>query len=65
MLIAAHKTILSMTYDDCLKDMSSAQALKAKVTIDDDVLIESNVVILPKLTIRGGTVIGAGAVVTK
>ncbi|MCK8104694.1 acyltransferase [Pseudoalteromonas sp. 2CM36K] len=37
----------------------------AKVTIDDDVWIASNVTILPGVTISKGAVVGAGSVVTK
>lgn len=38
---------------------------KQKVTICDDVWIGANVIIMPGLTIGSGSIIGAGAVVTK
>lgn len=36
-----------------------------QITIEDDVWIGANAVILPGVTLRKGTVVGAGAVVTK
>ena len=64
-MIAAHTSITSLTHDYSLKNMSIAPAIKSKVTIEDDVWIGSNVVILPGVTIKKGAVIGAGSVVTK
>ena len=40
-------------------------SIKKPVVIEDDVWIGMNAVILPGVTIRKGTIVGAGAVVTK
>lgn len=64
-MIAAHTTITSLTHNYNLKDMRFSPAIKSKVTIEDDVWIGSNVVIMPGITIKKGAVVGAGSVVTK
>jgi acetyltransferase-like isoleucine patch superfamily enzyme len=45
--------------------MHCEPAIKLKITIEDDEWIGSNVFIMPGITIKKGTVIGAGSVVTK
>lgn len=64
-MIASHTSITSLTHDYTLHNMSSAPAIRSKVTIEDDVWIGSHVVIMPGITIGQGAVIGAGSIVTK
>jgi len=49
-----NKTIIEQGYDE-----------EKKIVIEDDVWIGRRVIILPGVTIKKGTVVGAGAIVTK
>ena len=64
-MIATHTAITSLTHDHTSQSMRFTPAISAPVTIEDDVWIGSNVVIMPGITIGHGAVVGAGAVVTK
>jgi acetyltransferase-like isoleucine patch superfamily enzyme len=63
-MIGTHTSISSLTHDYETKVMYG-RTLKKPVTIEDDVWIGSNAVIMPGVTIGCGAVVGAGAVVTK
>jgi galactoside O-acetyltransferase len=66
-LIAAHTTISSVSHITERTDVSiSAQGVRcAPVVIEDDVWIGLNVSVLPGVTVGSGSIIGAGAVVTR
>ena len=53
------------TFNDCEKPIRNQGHESGYITIEDDVWIGANAVVLPSLTIGKGSVIGAGAVVTK
>jgi maltose O-acetyltransferase len=61
-MIAAHSAITSLTHDYEASVMSQTLVAKS-VSIEDDVWIGSNAVVLPGVTIGRGAVVGAGAVV--
>jgi acetyltransferase-like isoleucine patch superfamily enzyme len=63
-MIGTHTSISSITHDHNQNIMYDTVILKP-VTIEDDVWISSNSVILPGVTIGKGAVIGAGAVVNR
>ncbi len=66
-LIGTNVTISSgeHQYKDFSIPVTKQPIVPKKIVIEDDVWIGSNAVILPGLTIAKGTVVGAGAVVTK
>ena len=45
--------------------VSNSNIVKAPIIIEDDVWIGGHVIIMPGLTIKKGTIIGAGSIVTK
>lgn len=52
-------------YADSVRPISEQGYVLERLTIEDDVWIASNAVVLPGVTVAKGCVIGAGAVVTK
>lgn len=64
-MIAANTIITSVTHDYNNKIMRYGSISKAQVIIEEDVWIGSSATILPGISIGKGSVIGAGAVVTK
>ena len=60
-VITSHQHTFS-SHDVPIREQSSEFA---PVVIEDNVWLGSNVTVLPGVTIKGGSVIGAGAVVTK
>jgi acetyltransferase-like isoleucine patch superfamily enzyme len=62
-MIASHTIITSLTHDYTQVDMTKTYIPKP-VTIEDDVWIGSNAIILPGVKIGRGSVIGAGSIVT-
>jgi maltose O-acetyltransferase len=62
-MIASHTIITSLTHDYTQADMTKTYIPKP-VTIEDDVWIGSNAIILPGVRIGKGSVIGAGSIVT-
>jgi acetyltransferase-like isoleucine patch superfamily enzyme len=63
-MIGTHSSISTITHDYGEELMYKTVVLRP-VRIEDDVWISSNAVILPGVTIGQGSVVGAGAVVTK
>ena len=63
-MIGTHTSISSLTHDYDAEPMWKTLIQRA-VTIEDDVWIGSNCVILPGVTVGCGAVVGAGAVVTR
>ena len=66
-MMAPNVTIVTQNHkiSDLEIPMRLQTAPKQKVTIEDDVWIGTNVVIMPGVTVGKGSVIGASAVVTK
>lgn len=64
-LIAAHVTISTLSHDYTHENMNKAPIVAKPINIKDGVWIASNTVILPGVTLGEGSVVGAGAVVTK
>jgi acetyltransferase-like isoleucine patch superfamily enzyme len=66
-LVAAHTSINTVSHEStrCDIPINDQPVLTAPVTIEDDVWIGLNAVILQGVTIGRGAIIGAGAVVTK
>lgn len=63
-LIASHVSIVSETHDHTKHPMTDS-AVRRPVTIEDDVWIGTHCTIMPGVKLGQGSVIGAGAVVTK
>lgn len=63
-MVGTHVSISSVTHDYGLSNMRQTVVTKP-VSIEDDVWIGSNAVILPGVRIGRGAVVGAGAVVTR
>jgi len=63
-MIGAHTAIASRTHDYG-QDIMYYTVVRKPVTIEDDVWIGSNCVILPGIHIGEGAVVGAGSVVTR
>ena len=63
-LIAAHCCITSLNHDYHNTLIRNGEIIKRKVTIEDDVWLGYNTIVLPGITIGKGAVIGAGSVVT-
>ncbi len=64
--IASHVVILSYTHDmDKSMPIKFQETPLKKVTIQEDVWVGAQVVVLPGVTIGTGSIIGAGAVVSK
>ena len=66
-LVAAHTTINTVSHaaDRCDIPINDQPVVTDPVTIEDDVWIGLNAVILQGVTIGRGSIVGAGAVVTK
>jgi len=66
-LVAAHTTINSVSHsaERCDIPITDQPVLSGPITIEDDVWIGLNAVILQGVTIGRGAIVGAGAVVTK
>ncbi|NLP48049.1 MAG: acyltransferase [Clostridiales bacterium] len=65
--IAAHVTLASVAHShaDPNRPMVEQATDQRKIIIEDDVWIGANAVVTPGITIGRGSIIGAGAVVTK
>ncbi len=65
--IAAHVTLASVAHSHADPDTPMVEQAtdRRKITIEDNVWIGANAVITPGITIGTGSIIGAGAVVTK
>jgi len=63
-MIASHVAIISETHDTDSESMRTSKII-APIEIEDDVWIGAHAINLPGLRIGKGSVIGAGAVVTK
>jgi acetyltransferase-like isoleucine patch superfamily enzyme len=63
-LIAPRVTLITQTHP-ISPDRFFKSSISGKIVIEDNVWIGSGVIILPDITIGKGTVVGAGAVVTK
>lgn len=66
-MMAPNVTIVTQNHkiSDLTVPMRLQTAPKEKVTINDDVWIGANVIILPGVTVGKGSVLAAGAIVTK
>ncbi len=63
-LIASHEAITSLTHDKnavCFRETT----LRATVGIGDNVWIGADAIILPGVTVGAGSIVAAGAVVTR
>lgn len=63
-MIASHVSIISVTHDKNTIQMRYTKVMK-EILIEDDVWIGSHAIILPGVNIGQGSIIGAGAVITK
>lgn len=63
-MIAAHAVITTSTHDLTVSPMNSVRK-SAEIVIEDDVWIGSGAMIMPGVTLGSGSVVGAGAVVTR
>lgn len=63
-LVASHVAITSMTHDTCA-DVFAETLIKRPVTIADNVWIGAGAKILPGVNLGTGSIVAAGAVVTK
>lgn len=63
--IAPNVTLTTSYHPLDAKRRNQGLEYAGKITIEDDVWIGANAVILPNVTIKRGAVVGAGAVVTK
>jgi acetyltransferase-like isoleucine patch superfamily enzyme len=64
-LIGPNVVIVSSNHDISRSPMLTAPHILSPTTIESDVWIGANAVILAGVTVRAGSIIGAGAVVTR
>lgn len=64
-LIAPNVTLATATHSLDSKDRRNRKGYAKEIIIEDDVWIGANSVIFPGVTLKKGTVVGAGSIVTK
>jgi acetyltransferase-like isoleucine patch superfamily enzyme len=64
-MIASHVAISSLTHDHRQESMRHSPVVRKSIVIEDDVWIGAGAVILPGIKLGTGSVVGAGAIVTK
>jgi len=64
-LLSKGITFITENHDTSMKKNLSTSEKQGEIVIEDNVWIGTRVIILPKIRIREGAIIGAGSVVTK